>query len=129
MRVSVVVPARNEAGTIEEVVKRVSDLGSGTEIVFVEGDPQDGTWNEIQRVREGYADRNIKVLRQPGSGKGDAVRAGSEVATGDIFIILDADLTVAPEELPKFYEAIATGRCEFAMGCAFSIPSEKRCAF
>jgi 2-polyprenyl-3-methyl-5-hydroxy-6-metoxy-1,4-benzoquinol methylase len=119
MRVSVIVPARNEAKTIEEVVRRIPEMGTGTEIIFVEGDSQDGTWTEIQRVQQVYDQRNIKIMRQPGRGKGDAVRAGFEMATGEVLIILDADLTVPPEELPKFYAAIASGHCDFANGVRF----------
>ena len=108
--VSVVIPARNEKGNIEAAIKRMPRLGSRTEVVFVEGHSQDNTWEEIQRVKNAYPDWEIKTMIQDGKGKGDAVRKGFDAATGDILMILDADLTVRPEELPKFYHAIATGK-------------------
>ena len=125
LTVSVVVPARNEAGNIEAAVLRTPDLGAGTELIFVEGHSRDNTWEEIERVAKAYPGRRIKTLRQPGRGKGDAVRAGFAVAEGDLFIILDADLTMPPEELPKFYEAVVSGRTEFANGSRLVYPMEK----
>ncbi len=124
--VSVVIPARNEAGNIEAAVQRTPAMGAHTELIFVEGNSTDHTWAEIQRIKAAYPDRDIKILQQPGRGKGDAVRAGFAVATGDILMILDADLTMPPEELPKFYEAIANGHAEFANGCRLVYPMEKR---
>lgn len=124
--VSVIVPARNEKGNIEQLVKRLPHLGSSTEIIFVEGHSTDGTFDEIMRVTEVYGKTlNIKVLTQEGRGKGDAVRHGFAAATGDILMILDADLTVPPEELPKFYEALRTGRGEFINGSRLIYPMEK----
>ena len=125
LTVSVVIPARNEAGNIEAAVLRTPDMGAGTELIFVEGHSRDNTWDEIQRVAKAYPNRRIKTLRQTGRGKGDAVRAGFAAAEGDLFIILDADLTVPPEEMPKFYEAIASGRTEFANGSRLVYPMEK----
>jgi SAM-dependent methyltransferase len=125
LTVSVVIPARNEAGNIEAAVKRTPDMGAGTEIIFVEGHSKDNTWEEIERVARAYPERRIKTLRQPGRGKGDAVRAGFAVAEGDLFMILDADLTVPPEEMPKFYDAIVSGRTEFANGSRLVYPMEK----
>ncbi len=116
--VSVVIPARNEKGNIEEAVKRLPKLGKHTEIIFVEGHSTDGTWQEIRRVAEKYSNiHDIKIMQQDGCGKGDAVRKGFEAASGDILMILDADLTVRPEDLPKFYGAIASGKGEFINGC------------
>lgn len=114
--VSVVIPARNEKGNIEAAVKRLPVMGSRTEIIFVEGNSNDNTWEEIQRVKNAYPNFDIKIMQQDGKGKGDAVRKGFDAATGDILMILDADLTVRPEELPKFYHAIATGAGEFING-------------
>jgi SAM-dependent methyltransferase len=125
LTVSVVIPARNEAGNIEAAVKRTPDMGAGTELIFVEGHSRDNTWAEIERAKRENPNRRIKILRQPGRGKGDAVRAGFAAAEGDLFMILDADLTVPPEELPKFYEAIVSGRCEFANGSRLVYPMEK----
>jgi glycosyltransferase involved in cell wall biosynthesis len=124
--VSVVVPARNEAGNIEDAVRRVPDLGGGVELIFVEGHSQDNTWDEIQRVQAAYPDKAIRILQQSGKGKGNAVREAFAVATGDILMILDADLTMPPEELPKFYEALTSGLAEFANGVRLVYPMEDR---
>jgi ubiquinone/menaquinone biosynthesis C-methylase UbiE len=120
--VSVVIPARNEAGTIEEAVLRTPEMGGGTELVFVEGHSTDNTWDEIQRVEQAYPQKNIRILRQSARGKGNAVRDGFSAATGEILMILDADLTVPPEDLPKFYDAIANGHAEFANGVRLVYP-------
>ena len=122
--VSVVIPARNEAGNIEAAVRRTPELGTGTEIVFVEGHSDDHTWGEIQRVAAMFPERRIRCIHQPGRGKYDAVQAGFAAATGEILMILDADLTVPPEELPKFYEAISSGRAEFVNGVRLVYPMD-----
>ena len=124
--VSVVIPARNEAGNIEAAVRRTPAMGAGTELIFVEGGSSDGTWAEIERVRAAFPDRRIQAIRQGGRGKGNAVREGFAAAGGDVLMILDADLTTPPEELPKFHAAIASGRAEFANGCRLVYPMEKR---
>lgn len=122
---SVIIPARNEAGNIEQAIRRIPRLGSSTEIIFVEGHSTDQTWAEIQRVAAMFPEKRILCLQQTGRGKGDAVRAGFAAATGDLLMILDADLTTPPEELPKFYEVLATGRAEFANGVRLIYPMEK----
>lgn len=124
--VSIVIPARNEEGNIENAVRRMPKFGKQLEIIFVEGHSTDNTYGEIERVIDKYsADISIKVVKQPGKGKGDAVRAGFTVAQNDVFMILDADLTVAPEELPKFYEAICHGKGELINGTRLVYPLEK----
>ena len=122
LTVSVIIPARNEAGTIEEAVLRTPEMGGGTELVFVEGHSTDNTWDEIQRVHHLYPEKNMRILRQSGNGKGNAVREGFSAASGDILMILDADLTVPPEDLPKFYSAIVNGHAEFANGVRLVYP-------
>ncbi|HBI16904.1 MAG: type 12 methyltransferase [Candidatus Moranbacteria bacterium GW2011_GWF2_34_56] len=115
--VSVVIPARNESGNIENAILRTPKMGSHTEIIFIEGNSTDDTWDKIQEIAKKYKDtHDIKIGRQDGKGKGDAVRKGYDMATGDILMILDADLTVPPEDLPKFYNAIASGKGEFING-------------
>ena len=126
LTVSVVIPARNEAGNIEAAVRRTSAMGAGTELIFVEGHSRDDTWAQIQRVARENPGLNIKFMQQSGRGKGDAVRLGFAAATGDILMILDADLTMPPEELPKFYEVIATGRAEFANGVRLVYPMDEK---
>ena len=122
---SVVIPARNEAGNIEAAVQRVPEMGLGTEIIFIEGHSKDNTWEEIQRVAASYSGRNIKTLRQQSKGKGGAVREAFAAATGDILFILDADLTMPPEQLPKFYEAARSGKAEFVNGVRLVYPMEQ----
>jgi SAM-dependent methyltransferase len=124
--VSVVVPARNEAGNIESAVTRTPKLGEWTELIFVEGNSTDNTWAEIQRVKAAYPNKRIKLLQQSGEGKGNAVREGFAAAEGQILMILDADLTMPPEELPKFFHAIAGNRCEFANGSRLVYPMDKQ---
>jgi SAM-dependent methyltransferase len=124
---SVVIPCRNERGNIEEAVTRMPQLGSHTELIFVEGNSTDGTAEEIKRVMAVHPERDIKFVPQgDGRGKGDAVRKGFAVATGDVLMILDADLTVAPEELPKFYNALVSGQGEFIHGSRLVYPMEKQ---
>jgi len=122
--VTVLIPCRNERGNIEPAVQRTPDLGHHTEIIFVDGHSEDGTPDEIRRVMEKYPQRDIKFMVQDGKGKGDAVRKGFSAATGDILMILDADLTVPPEDLPKFYRAIASGKGEFINGTRLVYPME-----
>jgi len=122
--VSIVVPCRNEKGNIEPAIQRIPNFGKSQEIIFVDGHSEDETQKEIKRVMLRYPDRNIKLLVQDGKGKGDAVRKGFETATGDILMILDADLTVPPEDLPKFYNALASNKAEFLNGSRLVYPME-----
>ncbi|MFH1321425.1 MAG: glycosyltransferase [Bacteroidota bacterium] len=125
--VSIVIPARNESGNIEEAVLRMPVFGKSIEIIFIEGRSEDDTWQKIQETSEKYKDKyQIKIAQQDGAGKGDAVRKGFDMASGDILMILDADLTVPPEDLPKFYEAIASGMGEFINGSRLVYPMEKQ---
>ncbi len=115
--VSVVVPARNEAGNIENAVKRLPPMGKSVELIFIEGNSTDNTWDTIVEISKKYQNTHtIRIGRQDGKGKGDAVRKGFGMATGDILMILDADLTVPPEDLPKFYDAIASNKGDFING-------------
>lgn len=123
---SVVIPARNEAGNIENAVKALPELGSSTEIIFVEGHSTDNTWAEILRVKEKYPEKKIIALKQTGKGKGNAVREGFNAASGELLFILDADLTVEPAELKKFYEAAARGCGEFINGVRLVYPMESQ---
>jgi len=122
---TVLIPCRNEAGNIENAVKRIPDFCDDLEILYVEGNSQDNTVEEIQRVIEVYPEKKIKFLQQDGEGKGDAVRKGFAHAKGDVLMILDADLTVPPEELPKFYDAIVSGKGEYINGTRLVYPMEE----
>jgi len=123
--VSIIIPARNEAGNIPAAIKRIPSFASDIEYIFIEGHSTDSTWQEIEKVQTAHPDKKIKIARQMGKGKGDAVRLGFSMASGDILMILDADLTMPPEDLPKFYRAVADGRCEFANGCRLIYPMEQ----
>jgi hypothetical protein len=123
--ISCVIPARNERGNIENAVKRFPDLDCDTEIIFVEGHSNDGTWEEIQRVAALYGNRyRIQALQQTGKGKADAVRLGFANATQPLLIILDADLTMPPEMLGRFYEAYCQGYGDFINGSRLVYPME-----
>ncbi|RXK55686.1 glycosyltransferase [Oleiharenicola lentus] len=124
--VSVIIPARNEAGNIAAAVLRTPEMGAGTELIFVEGHSKDDTWARIQQVAREHPDRKIKIMQQTGRGKGDAVRLGFAAATGDILMILDADLTMPPEELPKFYAVLAHEQAEFANGVRLVYPMDEK---
>lgn len=123
--VSIIIPTRNEKGHIETVVRKTPSLGSETEIIFVEGGSKDNTLEEIKRVKKKYPEKNIRIFVQDGKGKYNAVRKGFRNAQKDILMILDADMTVRPKELTKFYRAIAGGKGEFINGCRLVYPLEK----
>lgn len=124
--VSILIPARNEKGNIENAILQTPQFGTSQEFIFVEGNSTDGTYAEILRVRDKYPDKKILVFQQSGKGKGNAVREGFDVATGDILMILDADLTTPPSDMPKFYEALKLNRGEFINGCRLVYPMEKQ---
>ncbi len=121
---TVVVPARNERGNIEAAVLRTPQFCGDIEFLFIEGHSRDGTYEEMERVKAAYPDLDIKLMRQPGKGKGDAVFTAFDAARGDVLMILDADLTMPPEQLPKFWNAIRAGRGEFINGSRLVYPME-----
>ena len=124
--VTVLVPCRNEKGNIEQAILHTPGFGLHQEFIFVEGGSNDGTYEEVERVMQKYPEKDIKLFRQTGKGKGDAVRLGFSRASGEVLMILDADLTVPPEDLPKFYDAIRHNRGEFINGCRLVYPMEKQ---
>jgi len=125
--VSIVVPARNEAGTIEKIVQELPSLGFFTEIIFVEGRSSDNTLPEIKRVASAHkTGKKIKYAVQDGKGKGDAVRKGFEMAEGDILMIYDADMTVPARELHKFYDCLVNNKGDFINGSRLVYPMEKQ---
>lgn len=124
--VSVIIPARNEAGNIATAFARMPRMGRETEIVFVEGHSKDDTYAVIQHEIESHPEWSCQLWRQTGTGKADAVRLGFEKARGEVLMILDADLTVPPEDLPRFYEALVSGKGEFINGVRLVYPMEKQ---
>ncbi|MDP3791607.1 MAG: glycosyltransferase family 2 protein [Candidatus Omnitrophota bacterium] len=127
LSVSVIVPARNEADNIESAVKRIPHMGPDDEIIFVEGHSKDGTWDRIIEAQKKYsAERKIAAIKQSGIGKADAVRKGLEAASKDVLMILDADLSVAPESLRLFYDAIVKDKGEFVNGSRLVYPMDKK---
>jgi ubiquinone/menaquinone biosynthesis C-methylase UbiE len=123
--VSVIIPARNESGNIKAIFERVPKMGRETELVFVEGHSKDNTFEEIQQEKDRHLSLPSLLFRQTGIGKADAVRLGFSKATGDLLMILDADLTVPPEDLPRFYEALVSGKGEFINGVRLVYPMEQ----
>jgi ubiquinone/menaquinone biosynthesis C-methylase UbiE len=124
--VSVVIPARNEAGNIRAIFERTPRMGSRTELVFVEGHSRDDTYAVIESEMAAHPATPSLLLRQSGIGKADAMRLGFEHATGDILMILDSDLTVPPEDLPRFYQAICSRKGEFINGVRLVYPMERQ---
>ncbi len=126
LAVTVVVPCRNEAGHIAEIVRRVPAMGRRTELIFVEGHSRDDTWDRVQDAvaHPGRTDLAVSAMRQTGKGKGDAVRMGFAQATGDVLMILDADLTVPPESCPEFLRVLASGDAEFVNGSRLVYPMD-----
>ena len=124
---TVVIPARNERGNIEDALRRMPDFGAPLEVVFVEGNSTDGTWEEIQRVCtqwDGRGGLRVRALQQRGRGKADAVRLGFSEASGEVLTILDADLTMPPERLTRFYDAYCQGAADFVNGTRLVYPME-----
>ncbi len=126
--VSVIIPARNESGNIERAILETPEMGKWTELIFVEGNSTDDTWDKILEMQKKYSDkRRIKVTQQEGKGKYDAVKKGFDTqAEGDILMILDADLTVPPFELQNFYNAMASSKGDFINGSRLVYPMESR---
>lgn len=124
--VSIIIPARNERGNIENAILTTPQFGKSQQFIFVEGNSSDNTWEEMLRIRDKYPEKDITAIKQTGKGKGNAVREGFDISTGDILFILDADLTTPPEDMPKFYNAIAKNRGEFINGCRLVYPMEKQ---
>lgn len=123
-KVSVIIPARNEAGNIPQIFARVPQMGAETELVFIEGHSKDDTYQAIEKNIAQNPARSARLFKQTGTGKGDAVRLGFSKSSGDILMILDADLTVTPEDLPSFYRALASGKGDFINGVRLVYPME-----
>jgi len=123
--ISIIVPTRNEAGNIESIIRRIPEKFKDYELIFVEGHSTDNTLEEIKKQMKLHPEIRSSYFRQQGEGKGDAVRLGFSKANGDILMILDADLTMPPENLPKFYTALVNGIGDFINGVRLVYPMEK----
>lgn len=125
--VSVLSAVRNERGNIRPIVENMPFMGTSTELLFVEGHSTDGTWEEIQKVvAEQRGPVTVRGLQQDGKGKGDALHKAIREAKGDILIVYDGDFTVHPSELPKLYDAIASGNAEFVNGSRLVYPMQEK---
>ncbi len=124
--VSVICPTRNEKGNIREAVARTPPMGAGTELIFVDGNSTDGTVEEIHEVIANYrGPLKLRFISQgDGKGKADAVWKGFEAASNEVLMILDSDLTVPPEDLPKFFRALVSGKGDFINGVRLVYPME-----
>ena len=114
---SIIIPARNERGNIRPILERMPNFGTDTELIFVEGNSNDGTWEEIIRQTACHqGPHRIVTAQQSGIGKNDAVRLGFQLAGNDLVTILDADATVPPELIERFYSAYCKGLADFING-------------
>ena len=125
LSVSVVIPCKNEKGNVEDAVRRIPPLAGRTEIIFCDDQSTDGTAEEVLRVQTLYPEKNVRLEHGPGVCKSRNVWTGFNAATGDILMILDADLTTIPEELPYFIDVIVSGQAEFVNGSRLVYPVPK----
>lgn len=123
--VSIIIPARNESGNIKNIFERVPKIGRSTELIFVEGHSSDDTYDAVKNEIKAHPEIKASLYQQTGKGKGDAVRLGFSKASGDVLMILDADLTMPPEFLPRFYDALVSGSGDFINGVRLVYPMEK----
>lgn len=122
---SIVIPCRNEKGNIEAALRRLPAFPAPVEVIYIEGHSSDGTWQEVQRVVAEYGGRmTLSAYQQTGKGKSDAVRLGFSKAQHELVTILDADLTMPPEMLPRFYNAYCSGLADFVNGTRLVYPME-----
>ena len=123
--VSVIVPCKNELGNVRDAAARIPTMGKHTEIIFCDDRSEDGTVDEILKTIKSFPDKDIKLVHGPGVCKAKNVWAGFDSAKGDILMILDADLTVIPEELPYFFQTIVEGAGDFINGSRLIYPTQE----
>lgn len=124
--VSVVIPARNEEGNMKGIIKKIPKLGKSMEIIFVEGHSKDATYKVIKEEIKKYKGKTkARLIKQKGIGKGDAVREGFAKARNELLFVFDSDLTVGTKDLPKFYNAVSTGKGDLVMGSRLIYPMEE----
>jgi len=120
---SVIIPCFNEAENIRECIERIPAMGHFTEIIVVNDGSVDGTSQIVREMQSGCQDLRI-ISYSPNRGKGYAVRRGFEAALGDVLMILDADMSVLPEELPRFLSSLEEGKAEAVNGTRMVYPME-----
>lgn len=125
LAVSVIVPCRNELGNVQAAVERIPCMGKFTEILFCDDKSTDGTSDEVRRMQEVHSHRNIRLIEGPGICKAENVWTGFRAARGDVLMVLDADLTVMPEELPMFFRALVSSQGEFVNGSRLVYPMQR----
>ncbi len=123
-KISVIIPCKDEKGNVRSAVERMPELGRETEIIFCDDKSTDGTPDQVRLMQAEFPHKNIRLVDGPAISKSRNVWAGFRAATGDILLILDADLTVMPEELPRFIEAIVSGKGEFINGSRLVYPMQ-----
>ncbi len=125
---SIIIPCKNEEGNIESAIKRLPKFTKKLEVIFIEGNSNDKTWETINLVKRKYSKPKsgftIRSFKQKGKGKAEAVFFGFEKATNEVLFILDADLTMPPEELPKFWNKIVLGEAEYINGTRLIYPMD-----
>lgn len=125
--VSIIIPARNEAQMIEKLAYDLPTMGNKTELIFIENNSTDNTLEILEKTAKNYHGKNtLKFFSKKCRGKKEAVYSGFDMASGDILMIYDADMTVPAEELEKFYYAIVNGKGEFINGSRLVYPMERQ---
>jgi len=118
---SVIIPCHNEADNIAECIQSVPPMGTFTEIIVVDDGSTDDTKLKVEAIMKN--DGRVRLIsHEQRRGKGYAVRSGGEAAQADVIMILDADMSVPPEELPRFFEPIQAGRADFVNGTRMIYP-------
>jgi glycosyltransferase involved in cell wall biosynthesis len=129
MRLSIIIPVFNEAATLEELIARIIAVETGLQrqIVIVDDGSNDGTRNLYPKLRQRWPNEDFIIHLQPQNrGKGAALREGFRWATGDIFLIQDADLEYNPTDYPLLLKPILEGRADVVYGSRFIGGAEKR---
>ncbi len=121
---AVIIPCYNEEENIEECIRRIPDLGKPTQIIVIDDGSQDNTSYKVEKLKSHFP--NLTLLRHfPNRGKGVAVQRGFDFADAKVLIVLDADMAVMPEEIPKFIHALHSGEARVINGSRFLLPMEK----
>ena len=121
---TVVVPVRNEAGNVGELLDRIPIFGRSLEVILVEGGSSDDTWNVVLQESKKMRPFLVQAIKQQGRGKRQALIDAASACRGDLLFILDGDLSVDPEVLSAFYRIIQAGEARFLLGTRFRVRME-----